>query len=165
LSDICVPEKQDGFNWLIIMLQGLTAQKLFDKCQELFGVWKWTDKSLDDVLNQAKSICNPKDGTYAIWIRDRVEADEELKNRSANNLEQNHIPGITLEERLLVELFYYWKTNKHLDINNITLCSGSRYDDGTVPGMSWGGSLDRLRVFWCRPDDAHDALRARQTVS
>ena len=162
LSQVRIPEKRDGFNWLIIMLQGLTAQKLYDKCKELFRCWKWTDKSLDEVLDQSKSDRNPANGNYAIWVRDRVEADEELRNRSANGLQRDGIQGITLEERLLLELFYYWKTKKHFDISNITLCSGSRCSGGLVPYVRWFRFDDRLYVGWCSPDSADDALRSRE---
>ena len=165
LSQVRIPIPRDGFNWLVVMLQGLTAQKLFDKCKELFGAWKWTDKSLNDILDQTKSVCSSINGHYAIWLRDRVEADEELRNRSANNLQQDNVQGITLEERLLLELFYYWKTKKHLDIDNWTLCSGSRYDDGSVPSVGWGCFSDGLSVSWSSPDGARGSLRSRETVS
>jgi hypothetical protein len=161
-SQVRISSQRDGFNWLVIMLQGLTAQKLFDKCKELFCAWKWTDKNLDEILDQTKSARNPASGNYAIWLRDRVEADEELKNRSANNLQQSNIQGITLEERLLLELFHYWKHKKHLDIDNVTLCSGSRDNDGRVPGVRWYSYDDRLSVYWYHPDGAGGSLRARE---
>jgi len=163
--NLTIPAKRDVFNWLIIMLQGLTAQKLYDRCKELFGAWRWVDKSLDEVLDQTKSARNPANGTCAIWIRDRVEADEELKNKSANDLKQENIQGITLEERLLLELFYWWKTKKHLDIDNRTLCSGSRCVGGVVPYVHWRRFYDRLDVRWSYPVDAYDRLRSRQAVS
>jgi hypothetical protein len=164
-SNLAIPAKRDIFNWLVIMLQGLTAQKLYDKCKDLFHCWKWTDKSLDEVLDQDKSARNPANGIYAIWLRDRVEADEELKNKSAINLQQSNIQGITLEQRLLLELFYYWKTKKHLDIDNVTLCSGSRYYVGYVPGVYWSSILGRLYVDWYFPGTADGHLRSRQAVS
>jgi hypothetical protein len=165
LSQVRVPDPRDGFNLLVVMLQGLTAQKLFDKCKELFRAWKWTDKNLDEILDQAKSVHNPANGNYAIWLRDRVEADEELKNRSANNLQQDNVRGITLEGRLLLELFYYWKTGKHLDVQNWTLCSGSRCFGGSVPDVSWSSGVDRLDVSWYGPGSSDDSLRSRETVS
>jgi len=165
LSQVHVPVPRDGFNWLVVMLQGLTAQKLFDKCKELFHVWKWTDKSLDDVIDQTKSVRTSVNGCYAIWLRDRVEADEELKNRSANDLEQSNVQSITLEERLLLELFYFWKTKRHLDIQNWTLCSGSRALDGDVPGVGWRSHDGGLGVDGCNPDDADGSRRSRETVS
>ncbi len=92
-----------------------------------------------------------------------MEAEPQRKNRSANWLRQKNIPGITLLERLLLELKYFLETGKHLDIQNATLCSGSRLDDGNVPYVGWDDS--QLKVSWCYPDDAHDALRAREVVA
>jgi hypothetical protein len=161
-SNLQTPEEREGFNWLVVVVPGMTPQHLFDKCKELFRAWKWTDKNLDEII---KSDRNTANGAYAVWFRDRVEADEELKNLSANGLKQKNIPGITLEERILFELFFYWKTKKHLDINNVTLCSGSRYDDGDVPNVHWYGYSDGLLVHWYRPDNASDRLRAREVVS
>lgn len=165
LSQVRIPEPKQGFNWLVIMFQGLTSQKLFDKCKALFRAWKWTDKSLDKVLDQTKSARNPANGTYAVWVRDRGEADEELKNKSAHDLQRENIQGITLEERLLLELFYCWKTKKHLDISNWTLCSGSRYSGGDVPRVRWVVLVDGLDVGWYCPAYAADCLRAREVVS
>ena len=62
-----------------------------------------------------------KNGPYAIRVRDRVEADEELKNRSARDLQQQGILGITIEEREIFELKYFTETGQHLDIVNWTL--------------------------------------------
>lgn len=157
-----IPGKREGFTWLAIMIPGFNAERLFDKCKEMFRAWKWTDKNLDEIV---KSDRNQVNGPYAVWFRDCVEADEGLKSLSVNNLKQKNIQGITLEERLLLELFYFWKTKKHLDINNVTLCSGSRCDDGYVPSVSWYGYDDRLDVDWYSPDSVVDVLRAREVVS
>jgi hypothetical protein len=161
-SGLQLPAQREVFNWLVILIQGMTAQKLFDKCKELFNAWKWTDKNLDEII---KSDRNPANGAYAVWFRARKEADEELKNLSANDLKQRNIPGITLEERLVLELFFYWKNKKHLDIDNVTLCSGSRYADGGVPSAHWSGDDGKFGVGWYDPDDAVGHLRAREVVS
>jgi len=163
LSGIRIPIERQGFGWLVVMLQGMTARRLFDKCRERFGTWRYNEgEDLDKVV---KSDRTAKDCPYAVWFRDRVEADEELKSKSADNLKQAGVQGITLEERLLLELFYYWKTGKHLDLKNVTLCSGSRHSDGCVPGVCWVGYCDRLSVCWYDPVDAVGSIRSRQAVS
>lgn len=90
------------------------------------------------------------------------EADEDLKNKSANELEKENIPGINLRERLIYELEYFRKTGQYPDIKNITLCAGSRYSDGGVPGVDRGS--DELRVYWCDPAGRYDNLRSRRAV-
>ena len=135
-SDLRIPEKQSGFDRLIVVAKGMTPQLLYDKCKELFPCWKWTDKNLDTIVKSERTAGND---AYAIWVRNRVEADEELKNLSAGDLKEKNIPGITLEERLIYELKYFKETGAHLDRDNITLCAGSRYSDGVVPVVCWRG--------------------------
>ncbi len=158
-SDLKIPDKQEGFDRLIIVAGGMTPQRLYDKCKELFPCWKWADKNLDEIVNSERTAEN---GAYAIWFRDQVEADEELKNLSANDLKEQGITCITLEERLLYELKYFKETGRHLDIHNVTLCSGSRDSDGYVPHVCW--SYDRLGVYWSHLGYRCVHLRSRRAV-
>ncbi len=158
-SEISIPDKKSGFDRLIIVAPGMTPQVLFNKCSELFSTWKYTDKSLDEVITSDRTSAN---GAYAVWFRDRVEADEEMKNIYANQLKKQKVISITLEERLLMELKFYQETGKHLDVSNITLCAGSRHDGGNVPGVDWLDS--ELEVSWYDPDNQHDDLRCRVAV-
>ncbi len=159
-SNLTIPTKQAGFDRLLVLAQGMTPQRLYDKCKELFPSWKYTDDDLDKIVTSDRTA---KDGAYAIWIRDRVEADEELKNLSANQLKQQNISGITLEEREIYELKFFKETGKHLDIQNWTLCSGSRYGGGYVPYANWCSG--KFKVYWNGPSRADGLLRSRQAVS
>lgn len=163
LSKVKIPKKRRGFDRLIIVAKGMAPQKLYDKCKEFFDCWKWTDKSLDEVITHSDRTAEKE--SYAVWFRDRIEADKELKNKSAKDLEKENISGITLTERLLYELKHFRETGKHLDIENWTLCTGSRYSDGRVPCVYWFPFYRKLRVGWCNPDDARSVLRAREAVS
>ena len=159
-SDLHVPEYQKGFDRLIVVAQGMKPQMLYDKCAELFTCGKWTEDDLDKIV---KSDRIAEAGHYAVWLRGRVEADEELKNKSANMLKEEEILGITLEERFLYELKYFKETGAHLDIKNATLCSGSLYSGGVVPRVDW--SDGRLKVFGCHPDSRNDDyIRTRAAV-
>jgi hypothetical protein len=159
-SNISISKYQKDFDRLIIMTEGMTPQKLYDKCAELFQCRKYTNRNLDEAITSDRTAQN---GAYTVWFRDRQEADEELKNLSANCLRERNISGITLEERLLFELKYFKETKGHLDIQNVTLCSGSRCVVGLAPLVGWGG--DKLNVDWCSLDGASGNLRARQAVS
>ena len=161
LSSLVVPGRKEGFDQLVIVAQGMTPQQLYNKCAKLFPCWKWTDRSLDEIVQSERTA---KDGTYAVWCRDVVEADEDLKNLSANYLTKRGITGITLEERLLMELKYFKETGNHLDIADITLCSGSRYSDGRVPEVYWYPDDRRLYVLWCHPEGFSPDLRSRRTA-
>ncbi|HPD58302.1 MAG TPA: hypothetical protein PKW17_13750 [Smithellaceae bacterium] len=159
-SKIEIPEKQEGFERLIVMEKGMTAQKLFDKCKELFFAWKYTEEDLDKIIKSDRSA---EKEAYAVWIREGVEADEELKNLSANDIEKKGIKTETLEERLLDEIRFFKKKGKHLDMKNLTLCSGSRNSDGFVPDVHWRDY--RMEVTWSPPGYHRGDLRARQAVS
>lgn len=161
-SGLLVPARKKGFDRLIVVAQGMTPQRLYDKCRELFPCWKWTDRNLDDIVQSERTA---KDGPYAVWFRDTVEADEDLKNLSANDLKKKDIPGITLEERLLMELKYFKETGDHLDIVNVTLCAGSRFSDGGVPRAGWLPDVREFSVRWYRPEGSYAILRSRRAVS
>lgn len=159
-SKLSIPKKQKGFDRLIVVAEGMTPNKIFARLKELMptSVFKWWDKS-DKVISDR--MADKED--YAIWVRDRVEADEELKNKSANDLKKEDIPGITLGERLLYELKFFDETGKHLDVDNWTICAGSRGRDGDVPRVHWYDG--EVSVNWDGPGHRRDYIRARAVVS
>lgn len=89
-------------------------------------------------------------GTYARRFRNRIEADEELKERSGNDL----------REAMLLELFYEWRTGgQHLNLKFWNLCAGSRDSNGDVPSVGWCGGEFRVRCY--DPYYSYGNLRAR----
>src|SRR3989338_2109497 len=103
-SGITIPDRKPGFDRLLVIAQGMTPQRLFDKCKELFPSVKYTDRNLDEIIESDRTS---KDGHYAIWIRDRVEADGENKNLSADDLKKRGSAEITFEERMLYEQKFF----------------------------------------------------------
>lgn len=156
--NIVFPEDPE-FTRLIIVAQGLTMNRGYDVCAEYFPCWCYVD-DLDKAITSNDRTVDKS--SYAVWFRDRKEADEELKNLSANQLAEKKIPGITLLERLLYELKYWDETGEHLDVSSWTLCTGSRDSDGPVPLVGWHG--DRLRVDWDYPGGRFGDLRSRAAV-
>jgi len=159
LGEVKVPEIRPGFDRLLVIAKGLTIQRAYDKCVEHFSCWKWADGDLDKAVPTNDRMPN---SSYAVYVHDRVEADEEHKNKSAETIWQDKIFGITLLERLLFELKYFRETGRHLD-KYITLCSGSRIPGGRVLGVHFCGSV--VRVDWYTPGYAHDMLRVREVAS
>ncbi len=154
-SPVEFPKKKvPGFDRLIIVAKGLTLNKVFDVCSMNFPTWKNLD-NLDNAVSHNDR--EPKEA-YAIWVRNRVEADEELKSVSANQFK-----GITLLERMLYELKYFSETGGHLDLRSFTLCSGSRYCDGDVPDVSYNGS--EFRVSWHDSNYRYAGLGPRAVIS
>lgn len=161
LGDVRVPEIRPGFDRLLVIAWGLTIQRVYDKCVEHFPCWKWTAGNLDEAVPVNDRM--PDNGPYAVWTRDRVEADEEHRNKSAEIIWQAKISGITLLERLSFEYKYFRETGKHLDIKNITLCSGSHLAVGGVPVVGFRDC--EVSVDWCVPGYADDRLCTRGVVS
>lgn len=160
-SQLKVPAQLSGFEWLVVVAKGMTPRRTYDACIRLFPCWKYMDGNLSQVVSwEARRAVQ---GPYAIWLRARVEADKELKHLSTETLKSREISGNGLTERLLLELMYFRKTGKHLDVKNATLCSGSRYSDGTVPNVHW---YDKLRIYYSNPGDTLNLnVRSRQVVS
>lgn len=158
-SEVAIPEHKHGFDLLLVIAEGITPQRLFDKCKELFPSWKYTDSNLDEVI---KSDRTSQDGHYAVWVRDRVEADEENRNLSADDLKKRGTAEITLEERMVYELKLFKKIGEHLDKSNWPFCAGSRYSGGSVPNAIWD---DWFVVFWDFSNNRNDNLPSRSVVS
>lgn len=159
-SSVTIPECP-GAGWRLLFVVDLSLEQLYVKCRELFLCWRWADDNFDKIV--VKNERDARKGPYAIWVRDRVEADEELKNLSTNDIKSKNLTTETLAERFIHELKFFNETGQHLDIDNVTLCSGSRLDDGFIPFVRWLDS--KLLVFWCRLDFARGHLRSRQAVS
>jgi len=159
-ENVRVPEFREDFTRVIMAPKGLTLNRIFGVCRELFGAWSYWD-DFDRAITVNDRVAT--EHSYAVLVRDRVESDEELKNLSAVQLTEQKILGVTLGERMLYELKYYGETGEHLDRVNITLCVGSRFSDGHVPWVHWHEG--ELCVHYYGPRHAAPSLRARAVVS
>jgi len=158
-TSLKIPVTRKDFDCLVVVAAGLSMNQVYDACAKRFRCYRYTDDLDASVtVNDRKSK-----EAYAIWVRDRIEADEEHKEKSADDLKSASIPGITLLERMILELKYWKDTGKHLDIKNWTLCSGSRDSGGDVPGVCWG--YDRFSVRWCYASGRYGDLRVREVVT
>lgn len=149
-------KKTESEFWEIKIEKGTTIEGVLAECKKIFPVWRWTDDNLDQIVNSDRT----SNKAYAVKVKASIEADENLKNLSANDLTAKGIKGITLLERLVLELQYFKETGKHLDIQNWTICSGSRYSDGGVPDVDWDGG--RLQVGWDAGVRSDGHVRARE---
>lgn len=139
--------------------KGLTIEAALAECKKLFPVWRYTDKNFDELVTSDRTTKK----AYTIAFKNMQEADEEMKNLSADDIKEKGIKTITLLERIVMELEYFKATGKHLDIDNWTLCAGSRYSDGRVPCARWGD--DKFDVSWTRVGYRYPDMRARVAVS
>jgi len=59
-------------------------------------------------------------------------------------------------------MIYFRETGKHLDIQNVTLCAGSRSAAGNVPCVDWNDGEVRVRYY--DPGLADGDRRGRSVV-
>ena len=156
-----IPPKPAKDNWrLLVIVKGLTNNLVYDVCAKQFPCCKYAD-DLDKGVSTNER--DPKNGSYAIWVRDTVEADEVHRNKSADIVKEAGLKTETLLERMIHELAYFSGTGEHLDVKNWTLCSGSRCSGGDVPNADWDD--DEFRVNWNDTGNRVGCLRAREVVS
>lgn len=163
-SQVHIPERpQDiGPVRLIVVVQELLEWTKNSPLQEVQNTLKkqfkcWEYNNLDDSIT--KSDRDPKNGSYAVWVKDVREADPEFADKSADDLKAENHTGITVLERQLLEADYFFEKGEHLDQQNITLCTGSRDRGGGVPGAGWRGGFV---VGWCDSASRFSALRSRR---
>ena len=163
-EEIKIPERNDEqkkeFVRLLIVAKGLTNNIVYDACKKNFPCYKYAENLDKDVPTNER---DPKNGTYAIWVRDVVEADEVHKSKSANTVKQENLKTETLLERMLHELVYFLETKKHLDIQNVTICSASRDSDDYVPDANWHS--DGFDVLGYDTVDSNGSLCCREVIS
>lgn len=161
LSGIRIPDDPGGFERVLIVVQGLTFNQAFDVCAAKFLVYNRIE---DFECRVSANERNPIVCHYTILVRDRVEADKELMNRSAEWIKEKKFTTETLLERFIHELKFFDETGRHLDIENQTLCSGSRFLlGGYVPSALWINGM--FKVCWRNLWSDNPRLRAREVVS
>ena len=151
--------------------RGMTTEKVFEMYQAQgrnnhFSVEKDKNihKSLDAVIT--KNDRYPKEG-YRISFPDLIEADEDLRDLSAYQLEllKKEDKGrkfITLFERLALGWIVFKETGKHLDPSGYTLCAGSRTRNGYVPHVFSRDGNVYVSLYY--PSYHDDELSTREAI-
>lgn len=137
----------------------LKTSELLNLCRDKFKVSCYlSDEEMD------RQFPTPKEATERYFLNS-VEPDKKTLGLSANQADPDK-KGITLRERIIMELEYFEKTGKHLDIDNYTLCSGSRDADGYVPNATWyWGFGYGFEVGGCNPGYSGSGDGIRSEVS
>lgn len=158
-----VVEDEEG-HWTVVMLPEMSCAKIRDAIKQAgSGFWSWSD-NLDKVV-PTNDRDPTRDGPYAIGVRATIEADEENANKTADMLAKEGHKGMTLMERLMLELIHFLATGQHLDVINWTLCTGSRFVAGGVPGVFFDRVFGKVDVHWYFPGYSRDHLRSRSAAS
>lgn len=161
-SNVFILEKPNVGHWRLLIIADLTLRQLYAKCKERFDCkYQWINYDLDEEVTWSER--DAKNGAYAIWVKDEIEANEELKSLSAKAIKVKNITTETLAERLIHGFKFFDETGKHLDVQSWTLCTGSRFYDDNVPSVGW--SDGKMDVGKYDTDVAFDDQRSRQVVS
>jgi hypothetical protein len=134
------------------------TSELLEMCSAKFPVWSYYDDVLLD-----EDFPSPKEATIRYFL-DSQEPDKETLSLSVREVEaKGYTQGITLRERILLELSYFEKHGMHMDIKGITFCSGSHDSCGDVPKANWNDS--KFRVNWYNLDNSNSDNGVRSAVS
>ncbi|MEQ1561234.1 MAG: hypothetical protein ABL899_00760 [Nitrospira sp.] len=161
-TDVVIPPKPSDGEWRpIFILKGLTMNQTLAAMQEKFKVW--VRRECEEVGLDAFVTFNARTTTasYAVWVRAGDEPDITHIGRSTRDADMSGRIGVTLLERMLLEMKYSADTGKNLDLIGATICTGSRDANGGVlimyshpedngrlvnlAGVDFSGSTDGLR--------------------
>jgi len=165
LDRVTMPETRPGFGWAVPRVPEISTNLLWEAYRERWNIYSYAGGDLETAV--PTNDRHYSRGPYGIWVRDRREADEELKNLSAGDIVGKKLATMTLDERLALGLFFATRVSLglHVDVEKVTLCAGSRDRDGNVPYVHWHAGRRELYVSSCRVRRAYPSLRAREVVS
>lgn len=137
----------------------LKTSEIICLMESKFPVWCYGEENID------KEFPAPKKITMRHFLYNK-EPDQDTLGLSVNEFEKKFDSnlGITLRERLLLEISYFESTGKHLDVKGATFCSGSRNSVGSVPRV-YLSALGRVRVDWDSLDDSNAKYGVRRAVT
>ncbi len=159
-ADLKIPDRREGFNWLVIVAKGVGLNDVWALCKRYFPDWDHKGNPDDIEILIQKSERGVAKVTSVFRFRDRPQADRETRNISAGNQIE---PSITLIARCLLGLKYFFETGKHLDVHTATLCAGSLCYDGTVPCVC-SHPTHGFTVYRQHPTYSSYELRSRVAV-
>lgn len=153
------PRKPRLFNWLVLIPYGIGMVEI---C-EVLKRKNWVDEEIDFrslVSDRYSFNC----GSYGVWTPATFEAYDCFP--SGRRVRKRFSIGImTLEERLILELFWYRKEGKHLDSLRGTICSGSMdISNKTIPIVCWESRSKKLRITFIRPQNFPQWVYPRPVV-
>jgi hypothetical protein len=146
-----------------VIPKGVSLKLVFDLLTKLGrkeGFTTFTSLDLDEVEN----LVRPPNQAYHLKTKATQESTEG-SNQSATQLWNQKFLGMTLQERLLLEILYFAHTGNHLDQKTWDRTLGSRRRDGFVPGVYWDTGDRGVAVRWHHPAYAQGSWCARSVVS
>lgn len=128
------PKTTPGFFGAVVMADWMTNDGLLN-CLSEFTSTDGSGRPLDEYFT--RHIRDPKrDGSYMVLCRGGQEGDLQHAGMSPREALRHGVVGMTLGERLALEIWYRWwyGKNKVLDCGESSiLCIGSKSVDGMIP--------------------------------
>jgi len=160
VAEVNVPEHHSDFDRLIIIAKGVSLNHVYEVMKKKFTSWKWCVGDLESHMQESERGCTLV--SYAIWVRDSGEVDENLRNIPVNGTECPEDTE-TLLERLLHGFKYWVETGTHLDVKTYTWCPSSRHVDGTIPRVFRSGN-GAVGIDKSYPEDEITLVGARRVI-
>ncbi len=161
-----VTDKDDYL--MVVMLNGINQSKVVSAIKKLLRFGSYYDLDKIVIVNDRDPN---RDGSYVIAVYSEVEADSRNFNNNRywkmlSRGDNEFRNGMTLTERLLLELIHFLATGKCLDVIRYTLCMGSHFKNGNMPYVECNPTLDKIIVFDFNPMTTYNStMRSRFVVS
>jgi hypothetical protein len=160
-SNVVIPEVTDNFSRIIIVPPQLTYAEVMAAAAKKFTILLWNAHRGARFYDRDVSDDRVDTVAYAIRTKIFVLEEESPTDMPATDLINQGFRGITLKERILMELKCFDETGRHIDPKNWTLCAGSRENFSAsdfnnsrfqdyVPAVKW--NKDHLWIFHHSPD-------------
>ncbi len=159
INNINIPEIKKGFYQLIVLEKGMTPATINDVYVKILGGIDY--QGLDAAI---KSDRDAYDDSYAVWVRKSRKPDDKWMGLTTEFIKKRNIKGITFEERMILEIYFFWRYKLHLDTSRyITLCTGSIIKNRYFPGFYCFIDLDYdVRINQYEYDEGKDHLGIRE---
>lgn len=130
---IVVPKWSEDCGELIVMPEGITAERAYEVCARMNTCEKFKPSGVDDIdLDRVTSSeRDAKNGPYA--VRTYIWPEEKQRHEySAKEARENRIKGITLAESLVLITKCAFM-GRSFTYDSMIRCDGSRFINGRVP--------------------------------
>lgn len=156
-----LPKSKYGFNGMVIVHQEVNENIVYGKCVELFDRKGWSYSKSLTLSCSDKDVVKTRTKPYGVWIRNYTQASMEFPGMSCKDHNKNkNIFGMTLLERLLLELKYYWESGEHLDTESLTLCYGNLPNQHqNIPYVSWTSDGMEIGIHHIEASDSYMSIR------
>lgn len=172
LAELLIPRTPLGRKHrLLVMVEQVaqSAEFFYQSDKKVYDgkVWKFTDKSLDDV-----EMTHKHTGTFGFWLADEQEAPDGCLGKGTSSPINLHAAAVrelgwtttTVPMRQLFGRAYRREHGVHPDQTVLTFCADSALPGSFVPYMDFGRSVGTVRVNFNDVLYAGGRVRFRRAV-